>query len=383
MSKSRWSAIAFIIVSIFLCVSEQETSANEIYEILPRTESGIKRRVAYCQGTSYKDYLSTLQGLVQGLMKYGWIEKTPLPTFANATDTHSMWLWLAKNIKSDYLEFVQDAYYDMSLEKQSLPSTEQEMIQRLKMNHFDLIIAMGTLAGQALANNLHSTPTMVMSASDPLGAGIVKGIRDSGYDHVHAKLEPQKYSKQIEFFYDTVVFEKLGLVYNDTPIDRSYAGITFVEAVAEKKGFQVVPCLIKPEDAKQGESHYLKKVFECHQKLARTIDAFYLTVNPQIKLSKLPKLLTPFFEAKIPTYSQSGEDDVARGILLGTSNRSNNIYTGWFYAKTMASILNGISPRALPMVLEKPLTPAINLTTAHRIDFEVPLEILSIAGSIY
>jgi hypothetical protein len=68
------------------------------------------------------------------------------------------------------------------------------IIKRLKENKdIDLMIAMDTRAGQALANNDHAVPTIVCSSSDPVASKIILSAEDSGYDHIHAMVDPKRY----------------------------------------------------------------------------------------------------------------------------------------------------------------------------------------------
>ena len=79
----------------------------------------------------------------------------------------------------------------------------EEIIDRLnRKKDIDLIIAAGTWAGQDLANDRHKTPTIVISTSNPLSSGIIKSLEDSGYDHVHARMNPYRYERQVRIFHD-------------------------------------------------------------------------------------------------------------------------------------------------------------------------------------
>ncbi|NJL60479.1 MAG: hypothetical protein HC887_13395 [Desulfobacteraceae bacterium] len=53
-----------------------------------------------------------------------------------------------------------------------------------------MMLALGTWAGQDLANNEHSVPTLVLSVSDAIASKIARSVSNSGYDHVHAVLIP-------------------------------------------------------------------------------------------------------------------------------------------------------------------------------------------------
>ena len=113
----------------------------------------------------------------------------------------------------------------------------------------DLVIAMGTWAGKDMANNNHKTPTMVLSTSDPIGSGIIKSIEDSGYDHVHARVDPTRYERQVRIFHDLIGFQKLGIAYEDSVYGRTYAAIDPIEKVAKERGFDIVRCYTQSDIA--------------------------------------------------------------------------------------------------------------------------------------
>ncbi len=89
----------------------------------------------------------------------------------------------------------------------------------------DLLLAFGTWAGQDFANHQHVTPTMVISASNAVKAGVIKSVEDSGYDHVHAWIDPKKSERQVRLFHDIIKFKRLGLAYEDDLDGRSYAAV--------------------------------------------------------------------------------------------------------------------------------------------------------------
>src|SRR5690606_24119729 len=106
----------------------------------------------------------------------------------------------------------------------------------------DLMIAMGTWAGQDLAHEDMSVPTVVASTSDPIASGIIKSAADSGFDHIHAKVEPNRYQRQIRLFHDIVPFSTLGVVYENSPEGRTFAAVAAIEEVASDIGFSVKAC---------------------------------------------------------------------------------------------------------------------------------------------
>ena len=54
---------------------------------------------------------------------------------------------------------------------------------------------------------------------------------------MHARVQPERYQRQLRLFHEIVGFRKLGLVYEDSPSGRSYAAVDAVRQIAMEKGF--------------------------------------------------------------------------------------------------------------------------------------------------
>lgn len=350
------------------------------FNTTPKTNNGKKWRIGYYEGGEYVDYQKIFTETIKGLMKQGWIEQADLPV-QKGEQTKQLWNWLATEAKSKYLQFVKDAHYSANWDNELRENTAAAVIKRLnKKKDIDLMIAMGTWAGQDLANNDHSTPTEVMSASDPLTAGIIKSIEDSGYDHVHAQIDPYRYERQVRVFHDMVGFKKMGICYEDTEAGRSYAAIDKVEKVAKERGFQIVRSFTKSDvaDTKLAEES-VKKAF---RELVEKCDAIYVTVQGGVNYRSIPELANIANSNQIPTFSQSGSDEVKYGFLASISQAGFK-YIGEYHAEIIAKILNGAKPRKLAQLFEEPPKIAINLKTAEVIEFDPPVDILLAADEIF
>ncbi len=357
-------------------------AADTEYSVKPTLKAGGKKwRIAYYQGGPYVDYQTILKAVIRGLAKIGWVETKEPPKFSDPQNTEVLWQWMISDLKSDYLEFVPNAYYDSNWDKDTRMVTRSQAIERVNaQKDIDLIFAFGTWAGQDLANNEHSIPIEVISASDPLGAGIVKSLEDSGFDHVHAKLEPRRYEIQVELFHDIIGFQKLGVVYEDTVEGRTYAAVDKIDTVAKSRGFEVVRCLAQFSGVSEEEA--TANVMECHNKLAPQIDALYITVHRGVNTKTLPQLLDPIYQRKIPTFSQSGPNEVRHGVLLSIAQAEFQ-YAGEFHAENIAKVLNGAKPRELTQEFESPKKIAINFAVAEIISYDPPVDILAAADEIY
>ncbi len=376
--KQMLCCIVVILITLFsfsgLSVAQEDKS------IAPTTNNGKKWRMAYYQGGPYIDYQTILKAVMTGFMNIGWIEKATFPQSEDPAETAKLWAWMATNLKSDYIELVPDAYYDSNWKKEVRPQTKATAIERLNKKDIDLMLAFGTWAGLDLANNEHSIPTEVISASDPLGAGIVKNAETSGYDHIHAKIELRRYERQVQLFHDIIGFEKLGVVYENSDEGKTYAAIKQIETVATERGFEIVRCFAPFSGIPDEEAE--KKVIACHNQLAAKVDALYITTHRGVSLKGMPKLLASLNKHEIPTFSQSGSKEVQHGVLLSIAQAGYK-YAGEFHAKTIAKVFNGKKPGELSQIFESPPKIAINLKAAEIIGYDPPIDILGVADEIY
>ncbi len=274
--KTFWKISALFFVFIFLANVSVLAADKGNFSTAPKTNNGEKWRLGYYEGGEYIDYQRTLLATVRGLINLGWIEPTEIPE-QKGEQTKELWNWLIANGKSKYVEFVKDAHYSVSWDKELRKKTAEEIVSRLsKKKDIDLIFAMGTWAGKDLANNKHQTPTMVLSTAEPVSAGIIKSVEDSGYDHVHARVDPHRYERQIMTFHDIMKFKKLGVTYENTPTGRSYASIDKVEKVAKERNFEIIRCYTASDIATDAAEEGIKK---CFKELVKKTDAIYVAIH--------------------------------------------------------------------------------------------------------
>lgn len=372
--------VVFLLLAVVVSCGGAMAAENETVDTNPVTNQGKKWRIGYYEGGEYIDYQKIFTTTVKGLMELGWIEYTHIPT-QKGEQTKQLWDWLATEAKSDYLEFVKDCHYSAKWDDDLRIKMTKTVIDRLnKKKDIDLMIAMGTWAGKDLANNKHSTFTEVISASDPITAGIVKSVEDSGYDHVHAQIDPYRYERQVRVFHDITGFKKLGICYEDTKAGRSYAAIDKVEKIAEERGFEIVRSFTKSDVAdKRLAEESVKKSF---QELVKKCDAIYVTVQGGVSYNSIPDLVSIANKNQVPTFSQSGSEEVNYGFLASISQAGFK-YIGEYHAEIIGRIFNGTIPRDLPQLFEEPPKIAINLKTAETIGFNPPVDILLSADEIF
>lgn len=351
-----------------------------VFSIDPIKNNGKKWRIGYYEGGEYYDYKGVFVATIQGLMDIGWIEKANIPVDEGEFTTN-IWTWLGTEMKSDYLEFVKDAHYSAKWDDTLRTKNVDTIIDRLNnKKDIDLMLAVGTWAGKDLANNRHSTPSLILTASDAVGAGIIKSNEDSGFDHIQAHVDPSRYERQLQIFHDVIGFKKLGIAYENTQDGRSYAALDVINKLSRDKGFEIVSCFTKSDIADQDVAG--KSVIDCFEKLVTQVDAIYVTLQGGINSKTIPALVKIANDHRIPTFSQSGSQEVQSGFLLSISH-ANFKYVGQYHSKLIAKVFNGAKPRQLEQVFEGPPKVAINLKTAQRIGFDPPMVLLGAADEIY
>nr|WP_320013352.1 ABC transporter substrate binding protein [uncultured Desulfobacter sp.] len=370
-----------LVLFFFLFSSVSGMAADKgNFSVKPGTNNGKKWRVGYFEGGEYINYQLNFLGIVRGLMDMGWMENAKIPE-QSGEQTAQLWQWLADNTKSRYIEFVKDAHYSGNWDTPLIEKMVPEIISRLNnKKDIDLIIAAGTKAGLKLATNDHKVPTLVISTTDPLAAGIIRSVDDSGFDHVHARVDPYRHRRQIQLFHDIIGFKKLGIAYQNTEQGRSYAALDSVKEVADERGFEIVSCFTTDEsaDIKKDE----ESVKKCFATLGKSADAIYVTTQNGVNADSIPDLVKIANKYRIPTFTQSHSEQVRYGFLMSIS-RANFQYVGRFYAKTMAKIFNGAKPINIGQLFEDPPKIAINLKTAELIGYDPPVDVLSAADDIF
>lgn len=348
----------------------------------PKTNKGKKWQIGYLEGGVFYSYGPYLQKVIKGLMKLDWIQQAELPALDPNGDTRGLWQWLAKEAKSDYLEFLPDAHWSCNWDNAQRKETKIQLLNRLThKKDLDLMIAMGTWAGQDLANEQHAVPTVVMCTSNAIQSGIIKSAQDSGLDHVHAMVNPTRYEKQIRLFHEATGFRKLGIAYEDSKAGRSYAALEDVERIAKELNFEIVRCY-SVSDVPDAAVAF-RSLLKCHEQLAPRIDAMYLTIQNGNELKNLPQLLAPLLRHGIATFAMRASDEVKYGVLMSLTTASTD-YLGLSEAAVIARILNGAKARSLPQVFDDPTTKiAINMAVAKTIGYEPPNWVLELADEVY
>lgn len=355
-------------------------STAHVFPTTPRAKpDGSKWRIGYFESGDYVEYPRTLRAIVQGLQQLGWLTISDIP---QGLTGRQMWQYLATHAKSETLQFVPDAQWQPgNFDAAQRPAVRQAISDRLtQRKDIDLIIAMGTWAGQDMAALRAPVPTVVASTSDAVGAHIVASAQDSGLDNLHARVQPERYQRQVRLFHDIVQFKTLGLVYEDSPEGRTYAAVSAVEQVAGEDHFQIKSCLTGTNELNAAQA--TQNAMDCYRKLSSQVDAMYVTVHRSITPATIGEVADILRKAKVPSFAMLGSAQVEAGLLMSLA-QADYSYVGLFHAEVIARIFNGAKPRQLSQIWIDPAKIALNLETARIIGFDPPVDILLAADEVY
>ncbi|MDR1612231.1 MAG: hypothetical protein LBT97_05535 [Planctomycetota bacterium] len=243
----------------------------------------------------------------------------------------------------------------------------------------DLIIAGGTAAIRSLLLvNSGRIPIIGIGMADPLAAGVVKSVDDSGVDNFTCEVIPDRWMQMLRVFHDVVGFKRLGVLLPPGPEGRFYAGIDDVLAVGEELDFAVLIGEI-PDESVQSCADGVDWL------AGQKADAFFIGPllgfdweggDPEFLLDRLNRV------HQLPTFARDGSIFVQGGALLGFATWDFS-RDGRRLAEKAVRIFDGEKPRSIPMrAVVEPLI-AINLQTAMEIDFDLPFDVLIAADEIY
>lgn len=368
---------------LLLCLAGSGGQASEAVDISQKPVSVPAQpwQIGYYQGGDYHDYYDYLRVTVEGLVELGWIEPLTLPDFPER-DTAAIWRWLADNARSSYLVFRQENFFDARWDQNRRRELRGALLSRLNHSQdLDLMLAMGTWAGQDLASNVHRVPTVVLSTSDPVSAGVIDSLQDSGFDHVFASYDPGLYPQQVQLFHALIGFKKLGVPYEDSLNGRSYAGMDLIEQAAQELDFEIVPCHTQSDVAEQVIAE--RSVVQCFNELAPQVDAIYVTTQGGVNFRTTPQLVEIANQHGVPTFSQNGEAEVRLGYLLSLARTHGLLPEGRFIAGNIGRILNGAAPRALKQVFSGSSSVVLNMKTAEKIGLYLDADLLAAADKMF
>ncbi len=341
---------------------------------------GGKFRIAYVDIDEYPATGSMLYYVLESLKQSGWIQYDSLPVEQENVDAKVLVDWLSKRDLGPFIEFVGSANYYLAYEGEE--AVGNSLKEHVKNREIDLIFAMGTWPGKFVKSLELDMPLMVYGSVDPIGAGIVQSAEDSGDDNIWAQVDPSAFKRQLQFYYDTLPFKNIGMVYNDEIV----ASIPDYENTAMANGFTITKVKIDKleSDEQEDQDRYYSNLKEIYRDLIeqKKIDAYLINTDVITDDSRMNELFELFAAKKIPIFVQVGDNYIKNGAFMQISPRDYK-GLGAFVADSIGALFNGAKLRDLPQEYISSPYLSLNLEAAEKIGFTPSFEMLLSSEYIY
>lgn len=331
------------------------------------------QRVAVFQAGTYVEFQNIFRQTSLHLLGHGYINPQVNIDINFKHDEPKAFAQISEQSRGGCIEFVEDGFYDGKWDPALIDQKEQELRQRIATkNDIDMIWALGTIAGLRFADSSLKKNVLVMAAITPSASGIVGDSEYSDKPYVFVLREKDRHYEELNMFHDIFKFKRLGVILDPHPEFREGQAYTIVQQVVKEKGLTLVECygdlFSDPEQAK-------KEFARCCLELSQNSDAVYINSSLGIDERNMYYQIKPLIDAKIPTFSQYGSEEVEQGVLLSLAETELN-GAGRFMAHVIAKILQGTKPEEISQFYFLPLLLALNLQTAKMIEWKPDFSVL-------
>ena len=371
-------AIIIIVCLTFIIFRAWEKTLFSNDEFQPCLNDGKKWELGYLQGGKSQRFELSLRHFIDNMAKLGWLEAVDWNGLSKNATAEETWNYLADNMQSEYLQINKRHFWSHDWNLVKRRENRKEVLTHLTREEIDLMLAMGTWAGQDLANRLHKVPTMYLESSFPIARKFYKNTKTP--EHLYLPRYPEFLLRQIRLFRKLTKFKTLGVVYVASSEGRHRASLELLKHLSRQEKFKLVIARILPRKKLNSEK-LLKEYIEAHEKIAPKVDAMWVTTGFVNRSDTAAKVLAPLLKYKIPTWSPHGRQGVKNGVLFGVISCPDN----WakYHANAAAKILNGVKPvnQGIDMPVDNQLV--INCAAASKINFKIPKNLLAVAKESY
>lgn len=215
----------------------------------------------------------------------------------------------------------------------------------------EIFLTIATPTAQACAQalkkspHMRKTPMLFTAVTDPVGAGLVKGLKRPGFNiaGVSDMLPVDRHLTMVKAFLPQI--ERLGFLYNAGEVNSKVL-VPLFQATAEKMGFEIVEAAItKSSD-----------VYQAAKSLVGKVDAVFIPTDDTV-VSALETAIKVCEQKKLPLFN-ADVDSVKRGSIaaMGFDYYKHGVQTG----ELARRILNGADPASTPVEFQQRLQLHIN-----------------------
>lgn len=258
-------------------------------------------------------------------------------------------------------------FYELA---QGSATTAAQIAQKFSGINPDVMVGIATISSQALAsaNRGKAIPIVFSSITDPVGAQLVKDLKNTADSSITGMSNWVEIEPQLEKFKQILPsLKKLGFVYNPGE-GNSLVLLNRIRAAGKKMGIEVLeaPATLSAEVGMATEN------------IAGKVDAIFIS-NDNTALSAFPCIVKVANKAQIPVFV-SDTDMVKDGAVsaVGPSQYQVGRQTG----RMILQILDGAPPSTIPVGFPEKLEFYLNTQAMDTIGLKVSNELKALADKV-
>lgn len=238
--------------------------------------------------------------------------------------------------------------------------TAQTIAQNFVSEKKDLILAIATPSAQAAYNATKDIPILITAVTDPVNAGLVKSM-DKPETNVTGTSDAAPIDKQMELLKKLVPnVKKVGIIYN-TSEANSQVQVDQVKKMAPQYGLEIVTAGVTSTN----------DIAQTLESLLGKVDALYVPTDNMI-VSAMPIVSAKCLAKKIPIIG--AESGTVKAGALATEG-IDYYKLGYQTGLVAVDVLNGKSPKDIPVTTLKDTQLVINSDTAQKLGIEIPQDL--------
>lgn len=353
--------------------AEQHELSNQYNSKPIKKTDGGKFKIAYVDiDPYYNETFKMLYYVIEELKESGWIYYDKLPFDVETySDSCGLINWLADNAQSEYLEFDKTAnYYTRGTSEKEIYDSLSDHINA--KHDIDMIISMGTEAGVLMEKFDFDVPLLMYGVVNAVNSGLVRSEEYSGYKNRWAHVDDTAYIRQMQKYHNIFRFNNIGMVYGD----EVTCAIPHYETAARENGFNITKYQLARSE--YSEDEYYRRLGEIYRDMINDdkVDAYILNTDVIPDANTARKMLSVFFEAGIPVFTQIGISYTLEGASLMTIDVRDPSSSAEFMVSTIGAVLNGTDPSELKQEYASAPYMVLNLNVADLIGYKPSFDLL-------
>ncbi len=360
---------------------ETNSTEKNPYELptSPIKKQGVsKYRIGVVISGDYWEFYENFKALLDGFSSIGWMKHVNVPD--GYTHVEEIFELLNQTTYSDYIEFAPEYFINLQWGEDDELALLDSKYFAAKPN-LDVIMAYGGMAAkQFYRNESYPVPVLADAITDSKDAGLTVSVEDSGRPFFSGKIDPNLYLNQIKIFHEATGFKKLGIIYGDDEYGRIYGAVSAIEQASQELGFEI----IRNTNVKEYvDDDTVELYLAALRDVVKKCDAVYIGASTAVtEYDITPQVVQILNDAHMPSFALEGSIRVKDGILYSFSAKSLT-RSGIWVATKISHLFNGVEPGKLSQQFENAASMAINMSTALRIGYKVPFDVLSSSDEIY